>query len=103
LNTGLTTSSVGGINDAARLLASSSSACFFARACRSDQVSFLGTPEGPSVGENRCETFCSIVANGFFNLLGGGRLTGVQALLFGSILSSSAGLVGALDDMTGEV
>lgn len=44
-----------------------------------------------------CKVCCSLAANGFFNFLGGGRLTGVQALLFGSILSSSAGFVGVLD------
>lgn len=38
-----------------------------------------------------------MAAKGFFNFLGGGRLTGVQELLFGSIRSSSAGLVGTLE------
>jgi len=44
-----------------------------------------------------------MAANGFFNFLGGGRLTGVQALLFGSILSSfSAGFEGVINAVTGE-
>ena len=52
LNAGLMTGSGAGICPAARLLASSSSACFFARACRSDQVSFLEPPEKPSFEED---------------------------------------------------
>jgi hypothetical protein len=100
LKTGLMVGSVGEANVAAQLLAVSSSACFFARACRSDHVSFFVLEA--EVGEDCCKAFCSITANGFFNFLGGGRLTGVHALLFGSILSSSAGFVGVLAAATGE-
>lgn len=46
---------------------------------------------------------CSNFSKGFLSFLGAGKLTGVYALLLGSILSSSAGFVGMLDGAAGFV
>jgi hypothetical protein len=63
--------------DALRLLASSSSVFFLARACLSDQVNFLAPTDVEEVlGLNVCCDCCSIAAKGFLSFLGGGRLTG---------------------------
>lgn len=85
----------GANEDALRLLASSSSACFLASACLSLQVNFL--PEDEGDGDIVCSFCCSNWAKGFFNFFGAARDTGVYELFNGSILSSSAGFVGTLD------
>ena len=74
LDTGLAAE---GTVDALRLLASSSSAFFLARACLSDQVNFLAPPRGEEeLGLIVCADCFSIAAKGFLSFLGGGRLTG---------------------------
>ena len=76
LNTGFAVGvATEGTNAALRLLASSSSTCFLAKAWRSDQVSFLPLLGVEGLGVDDC--CCSIAANGFFNFFGAGRLTGV--------------------------
>ncbi len=69
----------GETKEAPRLLASSSSACFFARACLSLHVNFFGPPAltlDLRGGAVFC-CCCSSAANGFLSFLGAGSETGV--------------------------
>lgn len=70
-----------GLKVAARLLASSSSACFLACACRSLQVNFFGPPAADArEGEGEDWFCCSNCANRFVSFLGAGREIGVYAV-----------------------
>lgn len=77
-----------GLADAKRLRASSSSCCFFARACLSLHVSFLGAPPAPALGSGAggCAAACAccILSKGFWSFLGGGSDTGVYAVPCGN-------------------
>jgi hypothetical protein len=69
----------GETKEAPRLLASSSSACFFARACLSLHVNFFGPPAltlDLRGGAVFC-CCCSNAENGFLSFLGAGSETGV--------------------------
>lgn len=67
-----------GLKEAALLRSSSSSCCFFARACRSLQVSFF-EPLGVAFGGcGDCwSDCCAIFSNGFTSFFGRGKFTGV--------------------------
>ena len=78
---GITGADAGATKEAVRLLASSSSACFLARACLSLHVNFFGPPTltldlRAGAAAAGC---CSNAANGFLSLLGAGSETGVYA------------------------
>jgi hypothetical protein len=71
----------GALKVAARLLASSSSACFLACACLSLQVNFFDPPTVDERGDEGDGVLCcSNCANRFVSFLGAGRETGVYAV-----------------------
>ena len=86
---------------AARLLASSSSCCFFACACRSLHVSLPGARLEGAGGGGADLASSSNLANGFLSFLGAGRCTGVYAVPTGAMRSSGSGFVGAVAEATG--
>lgn len=82
------------MKDAARLLASSSSTCFLARAWRSLHVNFLPAVGCDLIWDSSSWACACLAANGLTNFFGC-NLMGVYAVPTGPILSSSSGFEGA--------